>query len=187
MKKILLALLFGGTGLLYSSEKREACQLWFDLSVPVQNAVNEFHLNQVVGANPRINVYAEYLSEMDEIIGEMVERGMLTTRKFEIPYDEKYQYWKVIHDFLYLSSRGFEVPADTEIEYWSLVHDFLNRLSEEYGAFVTGELLGIGVEAYFTYEWVRDESKKGEFFGITIRLPEDELKEFEKRFEALSD
>lgn len=187
MKKIVIALFFSCTGLLYSSETSEECQLWFDLSIPVQNAAFDFHWEQTVGSNPRINVYEEYLSEIGEIIEEMVKNKIIVPRDFKIPHDEKYQYWKVIHDFLDFSSQGFDVPVDTEIEYWSLVHDFLNRLSEEYGAFVTGELLGIGVEAYFKHEWVHDESKKGEYVEITIRLPEDELKEFEKRFEALSD
>ena len=187
MKKIVATFLLSWASFLYASEKSEECQLWFKLSVPVQKAVFNFSEEELIGSAPRIDTYKRYLSDIEKIIEEMVERQILVSSDFKIPHDEKYHYWKVIRDFLNVHSQGFDVPVDSATEYWSLVDDFLKRLSAEYGAFVAGELLGIGVEAYFEHDWVHDESKKGEYFDITIRLPENELKEFEKRFEALND
>lgn len=126
-----------------------------------QNATNTFDKEKDGNEGSQDVKIDQYLTELDRIFEEMVERKIL-------------------------ASQNFKVPHKIEAEYWKMVNDFLKRLSLKYGTMVSGELLSIGYKAYFKYNWDSDESKEVGYVEITIRLPEDELKEFEKRFASLS-
>ena len=163
MKKILFLLLFGYSSWLYASEENEECQLWLELSVVIQNATN--HYDKDLDGNEEFqNKTEKYLTKLHRIFDAMSEKEILSSRSLEIPYDKESEYWGMVNGFLR--------------------HD----LSPNYGAFVSWELLGMGVEADTKYEeQYSDESKEVGYFEITVRLPEEKLKEFEKRFEVLLD
>ncbi|MCH8475662.1 MAG: hypothetical protein LAT55_10595 [Opitutales bacterium] len=162
MKKILFILLLGFSSWLYSSEESETCQLWLELSVLMQNGINDFavyHDFDEYQGQDEVSREGDFdinlMFEVKRVLAEMVESDILAMRKFTVPHE-------------------------VESEYRSMVEDFYRRLSLKYGAFITGELLQRGY-------WDSEESKEAGYFETIIRLPEDELKEFEKRFEALSD